>query len=93
MLNSVGANGTSESSYRLERTLLNESDFNLEDELSEYIGELVLFTDHLEVLLKQLDVKSSSKKEEDTNSFRNYDFTKTRESIKLSGDLLERKII
>jgi HPt (histidine-containing phosphotransfer) domain-containing protein len=93
MFGSVGANNLSESTYRLERTLLNESDFDLEAELGDFIEDLSVFAEHLEMLLKQLDVRNSGKKEEDTYSFRNYDFTKTRESIKLSGDLLERKII
>jgi HPt (histidine-containing phosphotransfer) domain-containing protein len=93
MLNSVGAHGFSEESYRLEKTLLNESDFDLDKELHNYMNELIVFVEHLELLLKQLEVKAPGKMEEYHLSFRNYDFTKTRESIKLSNDLLERKII
>lgn len=93
MLENAGANNLADAAYRLERTLLNESDYDLEEELGDFIGDLIIFTDHLELLLKQLDVKSSGKRDETAKSFCSYDFTKTRESIKLSGDLLERKII
>jgi HPt (histidine-containing phosphotransfer) domain-containing protein len=92
MLNNVGANGISVISYQLEMTLLNESDTKLQGDLSEYINTLVVFTEHLEFLLQQLDVKNLQRKEEDI-SICNYDFTKTKESIKLSANLLERKII
>lgn len=93
MLNSVGANGLSDTSYQLEMTLLNDSDSILQEELVEYINLLYDFSEHLELLLKHLDVKNSGIKEDENVSFRNYDFTKTKESIKLTADLLERKII
>jgi len=93
MLGNIGANSISDISYQLEMTLLNESDSRLQEELSEYIDILYEFSEHLELLLKRLDVKNSGKKDEERMSFRNYDFTKTKESIKLSADLLERKII
>lgn len=93
MLQTVGAIDLSEASYQIEMVLLNQDDFKLQDELSEYIYNLIEFSDHLEVLFKLLDVKSTGKREEEQVSFLNYDFTKTKESIKLSANLLERKII
>jgi HPt (histidine-containing phosphotransfer) domain-containing protein len=93
MFTTIGAAGLSEASYQLEISLLNQDENQLQEELSDYIQGLIEFDEHLELLLKQLDVKNINKKVEESISFRNYDFTKTKESIKLSTDLLERKII
>lgn len=92
MLGNIGANSLSDLSYQIEMTLLNQESFNLKDELSDYIYYLDEFAENLELLLKHPGLKNSSKKEEQV-SFRNYDFTKTKECIKLSANLLERKII
>lgn len=91
MLSSVGASEVSDSTYQLERTLLNDIK-HLKYELQEFIDEISIFTEHLEALLKQLDVKQLGKKEESV-TLGSYDFTKTMESIKLSNHLLNRKII
>jgi len=93
MLTNVGANKLSETTYQLVMTLFNDSDSKLQEELTEYISLLFTFTEHLELLLKHMDVKNSGKREEENVSFLNYDFAKTKESIKLSADLLEHKII
>jgi phage-related tail protein len=91
MLMNVGAKGIADSTYRLETTLMNEDILLLQEQLKKYLDELTEFSDHLELLFKKIDVKSNKK--EDSLSFLNYDFTKTKESIKQSADLLERKII
>ncbi|MGB4661134.1 MAG: hypothetical protein WBI07_18325 [Mobilitalea sp.] len=91
MLMNVGAKGIADSTYELETILINEDIFLLQEQLKRYLGELEEFSDHLELLFKKIDVKSNKK--DDASSFLDYDFTKTKESIKQSADLLERKII
>jgi hypothetical protein len=93
MLNHIGANEISEQSYQLEIALLNEEEYNLQDKLERYIKRLIRFTGNLEILIKQLDIQEPIQKQEELKSFRNHDFTKTRESIRRSTDLLERRII
>jgi HPt (histidine-containing phosphotransfer) domain-containing protein len=93
MLGNIGANGIAEATYRLEMALFNDEISSIKEELLEYIISLVELSDHLEILLKKMDVKNIAKNEEQNQSFLNYDFTKTKESIKLTSDLLERKII
>lgn len=92
MMNNVGAVDLAEVSYQLELQLLNEQeDFN--ELFDYYIRCLYRFSDHLEDLFQRLDPAQISRKKEEETSFLKYDFTKTKESIKLSTDLLERRII
>jgi len=91
ILRNIGAKEIAELTYQLEATLMNEDILAFQEQLQRYLGELTDFSDHLELLFKKIDVKSIKK--EDIPSFLNYDFTKTKESIKYSADLLERKII
>lgn len=91
MTENIGANEIAEAAYHLEITLLNEDEECLRKRLDEFILRLSEFAFHLELLFKQLNVNSNRK--ENASSFLNYDFTKTRESIKLSSDLINRKII
>jgi len=93
MLSNIGATGLAETTYQLEMTLLNEELPRIQDHLTEYIFGLVELSEHLEVLLKRMDIKNTAESKMDQTSFLNYDFTKTKESIKLSSNLLERKII
>lgn len=93
MLGNIGATEIAEASYQLETALLNEDMTYVEEQMDTYIFYLMRLSDHLELLLKKMDVKHSAKPEEEQVSFLHYDFTKTKESIKLSSDLLERKII
>ncbi|HWT26900.1 MAG TPA: hypothetical protein VN131_03095 [Mobilitalea sp.] len=93
MCGNIGANVIAELSYQLEVTILNEHNTRLKDELGDYIGSLTEFSEHLEQLLKNMDISNTVKYEEEQVSFGNYDFTKTKESIKLSTNLLDRKII
>jgi HPt (histidine-containing phosphotransfer) domain-containing protein len=92
MLGNIGAAGIAETTYQLETALLNEDTEYIQEQLAYYIISLIELSDHLEILLKKMDVKGMVK-DDDNSSFLNYDFTKTKESIKLSSDLLERKII
>lgn len=93
MLDKVGANGLSEASYQLEVVLLNEDEFTLQNKLEEYIVALSNFSNQLETIIKLLNVNEPIPEQNEQSSFRDYDFTKTRESIRRSMDLLERRII
>jgi HPt (histidine-containing phosphotransfer) domain-containing protein len=94
ILGNIGATSIVESTYPLETALLNDDICSMQNHLMEYIQCLVELSEHLEILLKKMDVKNTAEsKMDDQSSFLNYDFTKTKESLKLSTNLLERKII
>ena len=93
MMNNVGAVDMAELSYQLETSLLNDREDELKELLDQYIHRIYRFSEHLEALLQGMDIKNMGKSDEEQPSFLNYDFTKTKESIKLSADLLERRII
>jgi hypothetical protein len=93
MLGNIGALGIAEETYQLETVLLNEADSSLQLELKGYINTLVELSNHLELLLKKLDLQGTPHGDDKNPNFLNYDFTKTKESIKLSADYLERKIL
>ena len=92
MLGNIGATETAEATYRLEVALYDDESTDMQEELCSYVNRLIELSDHLEQLLKLMDAKGPETKN-DSKTFLNYDFTKTKESIKLSSDLLERKII
>lgn len=93
MLSNIGAAGAAEASYQLEQAVLNNNKAYIQEQLTTYIFSLVELSHHLEDLLKKMDVKNTSRGIEDNSCFLKYDFTKTKESIKLSNNLLDRKII
>ena len=93
MFQNIGATELAESSYQLERLLLNDGLIKRSASLEEYMESLEAFAEHLELLFKALDFKNAGPLTETSATFLNYDFTKTRESIKLSSNLLERRII
>lgn len=93
MMTNVGAHGISERSYELEVSLLNQEDDMVQDKLREYIICLSEFSNNMESLFQYLDVKQTDKVDSNITNIGNYDFTKTKESIKLTTNLLERKII
>lgn len=93
MLGNVGATALAEASYQLELALFIDDGAFVQEQLFAYMDGLVELSDHLETLLKRVDSKGAEGTEEDNASFLNYDFTKTKESIRRSADLLERKII
>lgn len=93
MLGNIGALGIAEETYQLEAALLNESGSIFQLKLNDYINSLDELSNHLELLLKRLDLKGLPHSEDKNPNFLNYDFTKTKESIKLSADYLERKIL
>jgi len=93
MLGNIGATAMAETTYQLELALFGDESSFLQDQLITYVNSLMELSDHLETLLKMIDWKNTTRNIEEQPSFLNYDFTKTRESIKLSSELLERKII
>jgi HPt (histidine-containing phosphotransfer) domain-containing protein len=93
MLSNIGAEDISETTYLIETMLLNDDRTCLQEQLYSYVLMLVDFADRLETLLQGVDMKSVTKRDENNSNYLNYDFTKTKESIKLSSNLLERKII
>ncbi len=93
MLNNVGAAGLADLSYQLEKALLNDEIGMRSELLIDYIEQLSVFSEHLELLFKNKAWKNTSELTEDVNSYFQYDFTKTKESIKRTSDLLERRII
>jgi HPt (histidine-containing phosphotransfer) domain-containing protein len=93
MFSNIGANGLAEASYQLERLLLNHDLDTKPELLTDYLVSLTIFSEHLELLFKNMNFKNIADLGVDAASYFNYDFTKTKESIKLSSGLLERKII
>ena len=92
MLSNIGATELTELTYQLEELLLNKEDARLRTMLNSYINDIETFSIHLEQFLKKADLTVITNQSEH-KSFLNYDFTKTRESIRRSNDILERRII
>jgi HPt (histidine-containing phosphotransfer) domain-containing protein len=91
MFTNIGAGRLAEDSYQLEKALLNDE---LDaDTLSDYTRNLITFAEHLDLLFKNINFIHRNDKKKDDSGFMNYDFSKTRESIRKSSDLLERKIM
>lgn len=93
MMSNIGVANFGELSFQIESALLNREDDLVLELLDEYISNLYIFSGHLDSLFQRLDSSIFTRNNEEEISFRNYDFTKTKESIKLSTNYLERKII
>jgi HPt (histidine-containing phosphotransfer) domain-containing protein len=94
ILGKIGATSIVESTYELDEALLNDNRSSINNHLMEYVLCLFELSEHLESLFKKMDIKNTTEsKVDDQSSFLNYDFTKTKESLKLSNNLLKRKII
>ncbi|HHV12794.1 MAG TPA: hypothetical protein GXX75_21200 [Clostridiales bacterium] len=93
MLGNIGALSLAEEAYRLETTLVNEDLLVIKGQLEDFIIHLTNLAGNLEALLKLTDVTGEVGTKEEGKSFLKYDFTKTRESIRRSKDLLDRKIM
>jgi len=92
MFRNIGAAALMEESYELEKALFEADRTGLTMQLSDYMLHLMELSDHLEALFRRMETQNSSQ-EERSSSFLNYDFSKTKESIRQSTDLIERKII
>lgn len=95
MFYNIGATDMAELSYQLELSYLNreETYIDFSSELDAFIGRLYDFTSRLEELLKKLDIRGSFNMYEEEPTHMGYDFTRTKQSIKLSQDYIDRKII
>lgn len=93
MFGNVGAINLAEATYQIETALLQDDTVYLREQLTDYIKSITVLSEHLELLLKKANVANVVGKEEEQVSFLNYDFTKTKESIRQSSDYLERRII
>lgn len=92
MLTNIGSLKIAEETYTLEQSFLNQNYKELRNRLTLYVLELEALSNNLVHLLKNADDMAITN-QSNNKSFLNYDFTKTKESIKRSNDLLERKII
>lgn len=93
MLTNIGATEASEASYQLETALLNDNKEVLCAQLTEYIYMLMELSEHLELFIKKLNVTNNLADQQETSSFFNKDFTRTKERIRISEDFIQKKII
>jgi hypothetical protein len=92
MMTTIGGESVVSLSYQLEVALLNE-DAILDDKLLEYLFTLKDLASRMEELVKKLGVYHIKESIDRQDSYFHYDFTRTRESIRLSADFIEKKII
>ncbi len=93
MFTNIGANGMAEEAYQLEKVLLNGELSLKPDILETYAQRLAIFSVHLEEMLQKVEIRKTMDREaDDAPAFFHHDFTRTRESIKRTSDILERKI-
>lgn len=92
MIATIGGETIVELSYQLEVALLNEDDL-FEEKLFEYLFTLEDLADRMEGLVKKLGFSYMNGSKDKSDSYFKYDFTRTKESIKLSADFIDRKII
>ena len=93
MFSNIGALSLAEEAYQLETCLVNEDFLAVKIQLESFILQLMDMSENLEALLKLTSECSEYKSEEEHTSFLKYDFTKTKECIERSKNLLKRKII
>ena len=92
MMSTIGGEMIVELSYQLEKTLLNNDDI-FEDKLFEFIFTLEDLASRMENLVKRLGVSHMKANENNQDSYFKYDFTRTKESIRLSSGFIDKKII
>jgi len=68
------------------------NDSMLDDKLIEFVFTLEDLASRMEEVIKRLGVYSRDDKNRNASYF-NYDFSRTKESIRLSTDFIDRKII
>jgi hypothetical protein len=92
MMTTIGGTSIAELSYQLEVAFLNE-DKSFENNLFEYLFTLEDLASRMEELVKKLGVSHTKAYMAQQDSYFRYDLTKTKESIRLSADFIEKKII
>lgn len=92
MMGSIGGGLVAESCYQLEVAFLNQDDtFN--HTLAEYLIDIEDLASRMEELVKILGIQHVKSSIDNQDSYFKYDLAKTRESIRLSADFIEKKII
>lgn len=91
MMSTIGGETIVELAYQLELAYLNEDDL-FENKLFEFLFTLEDLASRMEELVKQLGF-SHMKGSRKLDSYFSYDFTRTKESIRLSADFIDKKII
>ena len=92
MMSGIGGAIIVDLSYNLELALLNQED-TLNDTLIEYLTNLEDLASRMEELVKKLGMPYVKEDRKNQGSYFAHDFTKTKESIRLSTDFIEKKII
>lgn len=92
MMSTIGGEAIVELSYQLERAHLNEDDL-FEEKLLEFLFTLEDLASRMEDLVKKLGFPHTKDNQKKQSSYFNYDFTKTKESIRLLADFIDKKII
>lgn len=92
MMATVGGEPIVELSYQLEMAFLNE-DILFEDKLLEYLFTLEELASRMEELVKKLGISHMKQSMDKKGSYFSYDLTRTKESIRLSTDFIDKKII
>lgn len=92
MMTTVGGASIVHMSYELERAFLNEDDL-FRDKLLEYLFTLEDLASRMEELVKKLGISHIKHSMDKKDSYFHYDLTRTKESIQLSADFIEKKII
>lgn len=91
MMSTIGGETIADFAYEMESALLN-NDSMLDDKLIEFVFTLEDLASRMEEVIKRLGVYSRDDKNRNASYF-NYDFSRTKESIRLSTDFIDRKII
>ena len=92
MMVSIGGVSVAESCYQLEVSFLNQED-TFVNSLTEFLLDLENLASRMEELIKMLGIQHHKSPIEIQDSYFKYDLAKTRESIRLSADFIEKKII
>jgi hypothetical protein len=92
MMSTIGGETIVEMAYQVEMALLNE-DESFEDRLFELLFTLEDLSSRMEELIKRLGFSHMRDGGSGQDSYFNYDYSRTKESIRLSTDFIERKII
>jgi hypothetical protein len=92
MMTTIGGESIAELSYQLEMALLNNDEL-FDDKLFEFMFTLEDLASRMENLVKKLGISHVKDEKNRQDSYFDYDLTRTKESIRLSSDFIDKKII
>lgn len=92
MLTTIGGEQVADMSYRLEISFLND-DKDFRDNLYDFLIALKELAAGMEELIKRLEQYNIKVSEDKRTSYFNYDFSRTKESIRRISDYIEKKIV